>query len=95
LDSVRFERNKSRFVTVPPELDSNSGNLAVINAALLSGLYPKLLYFDPTSGLQMRTLSNNQIAFFHPSSVNFRRKPKDLAANYLAYFTLMYDVENY
>lgn len=76
---------------MPPELDSNSGNLAIINAALASGLYPKLLFVDPTAnGLQMRTITNNQVAFFHPSSVNFKRKPKDLAANYLAYFTLMY-----
>ncbi|KAF8844041.1 P-loop containing nucleoside triphosphate hydrolase protein [Paxillus ammoniavirescens] len=95
LSRVRFERNKSRFVMVPPELDSNSGNFAIINAALLSGLYPKLLCVDPTSGLQMRTLSNNQTAFFHPSSVNFRRKPKDLAANYLAYFTLMHSKKLY
>ncbi|KIK96360.1 hypothetical protein PAXRUDRAFT_826025 [Paxillus rubicundulus Ve08.2h10] len=95
LSRVRFGRNKSRLVIVPPELDSNSGNLAVVNAALLSGLYPKLLCVDPTNGLQMRTLSNNQTAFFHPSSVNFRRKPKDLAANYLAYFTLMHSKKLY
>ncbi|KIJ68314.1 hypothetical protein HYDPIDRAFT_24607 [Hydnomerulius pinastri MD-312] len=95
LSRARFGRNRNRFVTVPPELDSNSGNVAVINAALASGLYPKLLFVDPASGLQMRTLSNNQAAFFHPSSVNFRRKPKDLAANFLAYFTLMHSKKLY
>lgn len=89
---ARFGRNRYRFVTVPSELDSNSNNLAIVNAALLSGLYPKLLCVEVTDGLQMRTLSNNQLAFFHPSSVNFRSKPKDVAANYLAYFTLMYVV---
>lgn len=88
--SARFGRNRYRFVTVPPELDSNSNNLAIVNAALLSGLYPKLLCIDITNGLQMRTLSNNQTAFFHPSSINFRTKPKEIAANYLVYFTLMY-----
>ncbi|KAF9240899.1 P-loop containing nucleoside triphosphate hydrolase protein [Melanogaster broomeanus] len=93
LSRVRFGRNKNRFVTIPPELDSNSGNHAVVNAALLSGLYPKLLYVDPAIGLH--PLSNNQLAFFHPSSVNFRRKPKDLAANYLAYFTLMHSKKLY
>ena len=77
---------------VPPELDTNSNNLAIVNAALLSGLYPKLIYVDVTNGLQMRTLSNNQTAYFHPSSVNYRRKPKDITANYLVYFTLMYVV---
>ncbi|KAF8559205.1 P-loop containing nucleoside triphosphate hydrolase protein [Imleria badia] len=89
LSRARFGRNRYRFVMVPPELDSNSDNLTIVNAALLSGLYPKLIYVDVANGLQMRTLSNNQIAFFHPSSVNFRRKPKDITANYLVYFTLM------
>lgn len=39
---------------------------------------------------QMRTISNNQHGFFHPSSVNFGRKPTDFGVNHLAYFTLMY-----
>lgn len=90
--SARFGRNRYRFVTVPPELDSNSNNVTIVNAALLSGLYPKLIYVDIANGLQMRTLSNNQAAFFHPSSINFRRKPKDITSNYLVYFTLMYVV---
>lgn len=90
--SARFGRNRYRFVTVPSELDGNSNNLAIVNAALLSGLYPKLLCVDATNGLQMRTFPNNQIAVFHPSSVNFRGKPKDITANYLVYFTLMYVV---
>jgi len=89
LSRARFGRNRYRFVTIPPELDSNSNNLAIINAALLSGLYPKLIYVDVPNGLQMRTLSNNQTVFFHPSSVNFRKKPKDTIAKYLVYFTLM------
>ncbi|KAF8446043.1 hypothetical protein L210DRAFT_2951575 [Boletus edulis BED1] len=92
LSRARFGRNRYRFVTIPPELDSNSNNLAIVNAALLSGLYPKLIYVDVPNGLQMRTLSNNQTVFFHPSSVNFRRKPKEINANYLVYFTLMYVV---
>lgn len=90
--SARFGRNRYRFVMVPPELDTNSNNLAIVNAALLSGLYPKLIYVDATNGPQMCTLSNNRTAFFHPSSVNHRRKPKDITANYLVYFTLMYVV---
>ena len=93
--SVRFGRNRYRFVKVPPELDSNSDNIAIVNAALLSGLYPKLICVDATNVLQMRTLSNNQTVHFHPSSVNFRRKPKDITANYLVYFTLMYVVAWY
>ncbi|KAG9314477.1 hypothetical protein JVU11DRAFT_5274 [Chiua virens] len=95
LNRARFGRNRYRFVTVPPELDSNSNNLTIVTAALLSGLYPKLLCVDVTNGLPMRTLSNNQITYFHPSSVNFRRKPKDITANYLVYFTLMHSKRLY
>ena len=75
---------------VPPELDSNSNDLAIVNAALLSGLYPKLLCIDTKHGLQMSTFSTNKTVFFHPSSVNFRIKSENIAANYLVYFTLMY-----
>ncbi|KAH7883709.1 P-loop containing nucleoside triphosphate hydrolase protein [Phlebopus sp. FC_14] len=96
LTRARLGRTRNRLVIVPPEFDKNSNNLAIINAALVSGLYPKLLAVDSVNGgLQMRTLSNNQAAFFHPTSVNYRRKPKDLAANYLAYFTLMHSKKLY
>ena len=87
---ARYGRHRTRFVTIPPELDVNSGNSALINAALTAGLFPKVLAVDPTKG-QMRTISNNQHASFHPSSVNFGRKPTDFGVNHLAYFTLMYD----
>jgi len=72
----------------PPELDVNSGNSALINAALTAGLFPKLLAVDQMG--YMRTISNNQHASFHPSSVNFGRKPTEFGVNHLAYFTLMY-----
>jgi ATP-dependent RNA helicase DHX29 len=62
--------------------------MALVNAALVAGLYPKVLAVDrPTN--QMRTLSNSQVTFFHPSSVNFGRRPTDLGANHLMYFTVM------
>ena len=86
---VRYGRNRARFVTVPPELDSNSSNVFLLNAALTAGLYPKILTVDHSSRL-MRTISNNQQASFHPSSINFGRKPIDFGVNHLAYFTLMY-----
>lgn len=87
--SARYGRNRSRLITVPAELDSNSTNYYIVNAALTAGLYPKILAIDPSSG-QMRTITNNQAASFHPSSVNFKKKPSDFGINYLAYFTLMY-----
>jgi ATP-dependent RNA helicase DHX29 len=60
----------------------------MINAAIVAGLYPKILLIDSQ---QMRTLGNNQQAHFHPSSINFRHKPLDVSTggSCLVYFTLM------
>lgn len=93
---ARYARNRTRFVNVPPEYDINSRNFATINAALVAGLYPKVLSIDSkSSGTQLRTITNNQNAFFHPSSVNFGRKPTDFGVNHLAYFTLMHSKKLY
>ncbi|KAG1716543.1 hypothetical protein ID866_595 [Astraeus odoratus] len=86
--------NRPRFMSIPADLDKNSDNTSVVNAALAAGLYPKLLSVDTTTG-EMRTISNNQTTTFHPSSVNFRKRPKDLAVNYLAYYTLMHSKKLY
>lgn len=72
---------------LPPELDSNSSNPSLLNASLAAGLYPKILSIE---GGQLRTITNNQLAAFHPSSVNFRRQAADFGVHYLSYFTLMY-----
>ncbi|KAG6832456.1 hypothetical protein H0H92_001502 [Tricholoma furcatifolium] len=88
LSRVRYGRNKTRFVTVPSELDTNSSNIPLINAALTAGLFPKILAVDSANG-QMRTITNNQHASFHPSSINIGKKPTDFGVNHLAYFTLM------
>ncbi|KAJ7597184.1 P-loop containing nucleoside triphosphate hydrolase protein [Mycena floridula] len=94
LSRARYGRHRNRFVPVPPEFDCNSGNLALLNAALAAGLYPKILAIDPING-QMRTISNNQQVSFHPTSVNFGRKPTDIGAHYLSYFTLMHSRKLY
>lgn len=94
LSRARFGRNRTRFVNVPPPLDSNGSNIALINSALTAGLYPKVLAIDSSSG-QMRTISNNQSAAFHPTSVNFGRKPADFGVNHLVYFTLMHSKKMY
>lgn len=85
---ARYGRNKTRFVTVPPDLDMNANNAAIVHAALAAGLYPKILAVDPLKG-EMRTITNNQPASFHPSSVNFKRRLGDFGVNHLCYFTLM------
>ncbi|KAF7347727.1 putative helicase C15C4.05 [Mycena venus] len=92
LTRARYGRNRTRFVMVPSDLDSNSSNVFLLNAALTAGLYPKILSIADG---QMRTISNNQQASFHPSSVNFGRKPTDFGVNHLAYFTLMHSKRLY
>ena len=86
---ARYGRSKTRFVNVPTDLDVNSGNAAIVHAALAAGLYPKILAVDPIKK-EMRTIGNNQPASFHPSSVNFKRRLGDFGVNHLCYFTLMY-----
>jgi len=88
LNRARWSRGRSKLVTIPAELDVNSSNLAIINAALAAGLYPKLLAFD-SSKAELRTITNNQVAWIHPSSVNAHRRLSDVGCNYFAYFTLM------
>jgi ATP-dependent RNA helicase DHX29 len=100
--SARFtSRQRVRFVSVPPDLNTNAQNNEswAINAALAAGLFPKLLIVE--NG-KMQMLGNSQPVGFHPSSVNFRRRPGDVVGGgtCLMYFTLMYvrcglrDVEN-
>ncbi|KAJ3995009.1 P-loop containing nucleoside triphosphate hydrolase protein [Lentinula boryana] len=90
LNRARYSRNRTRFVSVPYGLDSSSDNIALVNAALLAGLYPKVLAVD-NSG-KMRTITFNQQASFHPSSVNFGRKLTD---HHITYFTLMHSKKLY
>ena len=88
LSRARYGRHRNRFVNVPADLDRNSTDNSLINAALVTGLYPKLLMIDPLNG-QMRTVANNQPVSFHPSSINFGKKIADFGVNYLCYFTIM------
>ncbi|KAI0670050.1 P-loop containing nucleoside triphosphate hydrolase protein [Trametes maxima] len=94
LSRARYGRSKARFVAVPSDLDVNSGSAAMVNAALAAGLYPKILAVDPLKA-EMRTITNNQPASFHPSSVNFKRRLGDFGVNHLCYFTLMHSKKLY
>jgi ATP-dependent RNA helicase DHX29 len=90
---ARYGRNRTRFVYPPPDFDSNSANPTLINAALTAGLYPKILSIDKNG--QLKTITNNQLSYFHPSSVNFKRNPVEFGVNHLAYFTLMHSKRLY
>ncbi|CED84539.1 ATP-dependent RNA helicase A [Phaffia rhodozyma] len=94
ISRARYSRRGPRFVTVPPAFDTNSEDTHIISAALASGLFPKILSIDPSSG-QLRTFSNNQPASIHPSSVNFRIKTADFGSNHLAFFTIMHSKKLY
>ncbi|PPQ98740.1 hypothetical protein CVT26_010040 [Gymnopilus dilepis] len=94
LSRARYSRNRTRFVTVPSELDVNSNKPALIHAALAAGLYPKILSIDAKTG-KLLTISNNQAASFHPTSVNFGRNALDFGVSYLTYFTLMHSKKLY
>ncbi|KAL5535622.1 hypothetical protein ACEPAF_3716 [Sanghuangporus sanghuang] len=92
LNRSRYSRGyRTRFVPVPTDYDRNNNeSMLLLNAALCAGLYPKLLSLqDSANGQQLRILGNNQTVAFHPSSVNFGRRPQDFGVNYLCYFTIM------
>ena len=83
--------HRPRFAPVPAELNENSSSIAMIHAAIATGLYPKLLQIDGKS-YQLKTIGNNQPASIHPSSVNFKMRLGDLIrgnAGYMLYFTMM------
>ncbi|OXB39837.1 DEAH box polypeptide 36, partial [Cryptococcus neoformans] len=90
----RFSRGvRTKFVPVPPELNINGEDLKVVGAALVSGLYPKLLALDSSGG--MKTITNQQPVAIHPSSVNFKIPKGEFGSNYLAYFTIMHSKRLY
>ncbi|OCF41878.1 DEAH box polypeptide 36 [Kwoniella heveanensis CBS 569] len=90
ISQARFSRGvRTRFVTVPAELNVNGGDVQILGGAIAAGLYPKLLSLDPSSGGGMKTITNQQPVAIHPSSVNFKVPKGDFGTNYLAYFTIM------
>jgi len=98
LNRARFgSRSRVRFVTVPPEYNQNSENYLLINAALVAGLYPKVLAVTTAKDGKDKlvTITNNQAVALHPSSVNFGRRPRDFGVHYLSYFTIMQSKKMY
>ncbi|ODN94181.1 DEAH box polypeptide 36 [Cryptococcus wingfieldii CBS 7118] len=94
LSRSRFSKGvRTRFVPVPAAVNVNGEDFKVLGAALVSGLYPKLLALDPSGGL--KTITNQQHVVIHPSSVNFKVPYKGFGTNYLAYFTIMHSKRLY
>lgn len=88
--STRYGKSRTRFVRVPPELDTHSKDPKAVMACLAASMYPKFLVIDKASG-QMRTLSNSAPAAIHPSSVNFTpgRRVDFGDAKFVVFFTAM------
>ncbi|GJE85993.1 HrpA-like RNA helicase [Phanerochaete sordida] len=97
LNRARYSsRGRTRFITPPADLDRNSGSFPIVSAALAAGLYPKILSVEGKPGAErLTTITNNQAVAFHPSSVNFGRKPSDFGVNHLCYFTIMQSKKMY
>lgn len=76
---------------MPSAYDVNSVNPTLVNAALAAGLYPKILSVTTAKDGydKLVTITNNQAVSFHPSSINFGRRPRDFGVSYLSYFTIM------
>ncbi|WFD29457.1 RNA helicase [Malassezia sp. CBS 17886] len=80
---------RPRLLEVPPALDEYGECAPVVTLALAVGLYPKMLQIDRRTN-QMRTLTNNQPAAVHPSSVNFRKPLQSPnSARHLMYYTIL------
>ncbi|KAH7333960.1 P-loop containing nucleoside triphosphate hydrolase protein [Rhizoctonia solani] len=73
---IRFQRRGAKFMELPASLSSPDTNVGLVQAALTAGMFPKIISIDFTSG-QMQTISNNRPIAFHPSSVNFRKDPRE------------------
>ncbi|KAJ9118123.1 hypothetical protein QFC22_004024 [Naganishia vaughanmartiniae] len=78
---------RTSFVTIPNELNENAEDENMLNAALVAGLYPKILIVEGGNGL--KTLGNNQSISIHPSSINFRGRIADFGVNHMVYYTIM------
>ncbi|WVQ72381.1 hypothetical protein IAR50_001933 [Cryptococcus sp. DSM 104548] len=94
ISQSRFSKGvRTRFVPVPAEVNGNGEDFKILGAALVSGLYPKLLALDSAGGL--KTITNQQPVVIHPSSVNFKVPYRQFGTNYLAYFTIMHSKRLY
>lgn len=94
--STRYGKSRTRFVAVPPALDTHSTDPKAIMACLAASMYPKLLVVENGTH-SMKTLSNNAPAAIHPSSVNFSpgRRNDFGDAKFIAFFTAMHTKKLY
>lgn len=57
---------------MPLNYNAQSNSYSIINAAIVAGLYPKILYYN-SKNKELITITNNdqKLVNIHPSSINF------------------------
>ncbi|CAI2171063.1 13558_t:CDS:10 [Funneliformis geosporum] len=76
-DLSRFQKSRSLCI-IPSDYNQNSNSYAVINAIALAGLYPKIIYQDPSTNQYFTKIltsgkENLKRVFIHPSSIAFKK----------------------
>ncbi|WFC98194.1 RNA helicase [Malassezia yamatoensis] len=84
----RSKHGRPRLLQVPQEINTYGDCVQALTLALVAAFYPKLLSMDPRSGM-MRTLTNNQPAAIHPSSVNYKSPAKSQRSHFVLYYSIM------
>jgi len=85
----RMRHGRPKLLDIPMHLNTHSLDASVVTLALVAAMYPKLLVVDEGSQ-QMRTLTNNQPATVHPSSVNARKALGAPSMHFVLYHSIVY-----
>ncbi|WFD42273.1 RNA helicase [Malassezia psittaci] len=84
----RSKHGRPRLLQVPQEINIYGDCVQALTLALVAAFYPQLLSMDPRSGI-LRTLTNNQPAAIHPSSVNYKSPAKSQRSHFVLYYSIM------
>jgi len=85
----RARHGRPKLLDIPAHLNTHGLEASVVTLALVAAMYPKLLIVDEGSQ-QMRTLTNNQPATVHPSSVNARKALGAPSMHFVLYHSIVY-----
>lgn len=85
----RVRQGRPKLLEIPAHLNIYGLEASVVTLALVAAMYPKLLIVDEGTQ-QMRTLTNNQPAVVHPSSVNARKALGAPSLHFVLYHSIVY-----
>ncbi|CAJ0845483.1 539_t:CDS:10 [Entrophospora sp. SA101] len=100
---VRFEqnadlkflsRNNRKLCKMPLNYNAQSNSYSIINAAIVAGLYPKILYYNSKNKELITIINNDQkLVNIHPSSINFHTirtsSNSTIASKFFVYNTMI------